>query len=83
MWREYWAVGRKVCYGFPKVLGLSPGNVCHSGIEAIVEQLRNHRPTTSLSSFWRENHMGVVAQKAFVVLLFPVIGRQVRIIRLI
>lgn len=64
MWREYWAVGREVCYGLSKVLGLSPGNICHSGIEVIVEQLRNHRPTTSLSSFWRENHMGVVAQKA-------------------
>lgn len=37
--------------------------------------LRNHRPTTSLSSFWRENHIGVVAQKAFVVLLFSVIGK--------
>lgn len=69
IWRQYWTVGRNICYGLSRVPGLSPGNICHSGTEVIIELLRNHRPTTSLSSFWRENHIGV-AQKAFVILLF-------------
>lgn len=76
-------VARNVCYGLSKVLGLSPGNICHSGTEVIYCSETTGQQLTSLSSFWRENHIGVVAQKAFVVLLFSVIGRRVGIIRLI
>lgn len=65
MWRECQVVGRNIFDGLSKGLGLSPGNIRGPGLEVIVELLRNHRPKTSLYSFWRENHIGYISTETF------------------